>query len=180
MMSRSRASLKLMNDIVSANDDEAFVKHIRLLESMKGIGFLSAVSLMCEIGDFAAFKKAKQLIGYFGIDPSVNQSGNFQGTRNKMSKRGSRIARRVLFMMAVQSIGTTRNGISKNPPIRDYYLEKCQAGKPKMVALGAVMGKLCKIIFAVLRDGKPYVIKTREEHYKEYVSKQFPEVKHLE
>ena len=47
--------LKLMNDIVAVNKDEVFVKHIRLLETMKGIGFLSAVSLMCEIGDFAAW-----------------------------------------------------------------------------------------------------------------------------
>lgn len=157
-----------MSDLVESNEDTTFVKQIRLIESFKGAGFLSAVSLMCEIGDFSAFKSPKQLFAYFGLDPAVNQSGNFEGTKISMSKRGSRIARRVLHTMALISISRNKNGTAKNPVLRDYYLKKCQS-KPKMVALGAIMHKVCNIVFAILRDEKEFRIITPEEHQINYL-----------
>ena len=68
------AILSDMHELVDSNEDTDFVKQIHLIESFKGAGFLSAVSLMCEIGDFSAFKSPKQLFAYFGLDPAVNQS----------------------------------------------------------------------------------------------------------
>jgi len=162
------AILTDMNDIVESNEDTAFVKQIRLIESFKGAGFLSAVSLMCEIGDFSAFKSPKQLFAYFGLDPAVKQSGKFNGTDVKMSKRGSRIARRVIHTMALVSIALNRNGSANNPVLRNYYLKKCQS-KPKMVALGAIMHKVCNIVFAMLRDEKEFKIITPEEHQINYL-----------
>ena len=136
-----------MHEVVDANEDTSFVKQIHLIESFKGAGFLSAVSLMGEIGDFSAFKSPKQLFAYFGLDPAVKQSGKFDGTKVNMSKRGSRIARRVIHTMALVSIALNRNGSANNPVLREYYLKKCQS-KPKMVALGAIMHKVCNIVFA--------------------------------
>ena len=161
--------LQQMHDIVDENQEVLFIKQVRLLESIKGFGFLTALTLMCEIGDFSAFSKPKQLFAYFGLDPSVNQSGKFNASRMKMSKRGSKYARRVLHMAAVQSVGTTKNGVAKHPVIRDFYQKKCQEGKSKMTALGAVSHKLCNIVFAVLRDHKPYVMKTPEQHQADYI-----------
>jgi len=157
-----------MHELVDSNEDTAFVKQIHLIESFKGAGFLSAVSLMCEIGDFSAFQSPKQLFAYFGLDPAVNQSGNFEGTKISMSKRGSRIARRVIHTMALISISRNKDGSAKNPVLRDYYLKKCQS-KPKMVALGAIMHKVCNIVFAILRDEKEFEIITPEEHQKNYL-----------
>jgi len=161
--------LENMHELVDANEDTKLVQQIHLIESYKGAGFLSAVSLMSEIGDFSAFRSPKQLFAYFGLDPAVKQSGKFNGTKIKMSKRGSRIARRVLHTMALISISKNRNGSAKNPVLRDYYLKKC-AAKPKMVALGAVMHKVCNIVFAILRDEKEFQIITPEEHQKNYLN----------
>ncbi|MGB8455393.1 MAG: IS110 family transposase [Anaerocolumna sp.] len=160
--------LSEMHKLVSANETTDFVKQIHLIESYRGAGFLSAVSLMGEIGDFSAFHLPKQLFAYFGLDPAVKQSGKFEGTKISMSKRGSRIARRVLHTMALISISKNRNGSAKNPVLRDYYLKKCQS-KPKMVALGAVMHKVCNIVFAILRDEKEFTIITPEEHQTNYL-----------
>ena len=157
-----------MHALVDANEDTDFVKQIYLIESFKGAGFLSAVSLMGEIGDFSAFHSPKQLFAYFGLDPAVKQSGKFSGTRVSMSKRGSRIARRVIHTMALVSISKSKNGSANNPVLRDYYLLKCQS-KPKMIALGAVMHKVCNIVFAILRDKKEFEIITPEEHQKNYL-----------
>jgi hypothetical protein len=45
----------------------------------------------------------------------------------------------------------------------EFYKRKCQS-KPKKVALGAVMRKLVCIIFAVLRDRKPFELRSPQEH----------------
>jgi transposase len=155
---------------VDERSEDIFVKQIRLLETIPGIGFLSAATVICEIGDFSVFTSPKQLFAYFGLDPAVKQSGNFTGTRVKMSKRGSAIARRAVFTISLVSIGLKRNGIANNPVIRDFYLNKCKS-KPKMVALGAVMHKVCNIIFAVLRDEKPFQLISKEQHNEKFLIK---------
>ena len=156
-----------LHELVDSNENTDFVKQIHLIETFKGAGFLSAVSLMGEIGDFSAFSKPKQLFAYFGLDPAVKQSGKFEGTKVQMSKRGSAIARRVIHVLTLQSISTSRNGDAKNPVLRDYYLKKCES-KPKLVAMGAVSHKVCNMIFAILRDSKPFEIITPQEHIKQY------------
>lgn len=165
--------LAAMHELVDAHPDELFIKQIHLIETFKGAGFLSAVTVMCEIGDFSVFKSPKQLFAYFGLDPAVKQSGKFTGTHVKMSKRGSPLARRVIHTMALVGIGRTRKGTPNNSVLRDYYLSKCQS-KPKMVALGAVMHKVCNIVFAILRDEKPFAVITPSQHKQSYLQNRCP------
>jgi len=143
---------------------------IELLCSIPGIGLLTAATIISEIGDFSAFSKPGKLAAYFGIDPSVKQSGQFKGTQNKMSKRGSNLLRRVIFTSALANIRKKCNGENINPVLYEYYHEKCK-NKPKKVALGAVMHKLVNIIFAVLRDKKPFELRNPEEHAKLLIAK---------
>lgn len=164
--------LNQMHELVNKYENETFVKQIHLIETIKGAGFLTSVALMCEIGDFSVFKKPKQLFAYFGLDPAVRQSGKFNATKVSMSKRGSALARRVIHTIALINIGKTRSGNAHNPVLMQYYQSKCQS-KPKMVAMGAVMHKVCNIVFAVLRDKKPFEIISPEEHkshYKQHLS----------
>lgn len=147
-----------------AKDMPMLALTLELLQSIPGIGLISAVTILAEIGDFSAFSKPGKLVAYFGIDPSVMQSGEFTGTQNKMSKRGSRLLRRVLFTIALANIRTKRDKTACNPVLMmEYYKNKCQS-KPKKVALGAVMRKLVNYIFAVLRDRKPYELRSPQEH----------------
>lgn len=154
---------QLQTMIESADFPVASRQHIELLDDMPGIGFITAVTLIAEIGDFNMFKSPKALTAFFGIDPSVNQSGKFSGDRNKISKRGTRFGRRVLYTVAMASIRTTRKGEAINPVLREFYTNKC-VSKKKKVALVAVMHKLLHYIFAVLRDGKPFEIRKPEDH----------------
>ena len=156
-----------VKSLLREQQDSQMAKQVRLLQTIPGIGLLSAVTLVCEMGDFSAFKKPKQLFAYFGLDPAVKQSGNFAGIDLKMSKRGSPYARRCIYVLAIQSISLRVNGIPKNPVLRAYYEEKCKI-KSKMTALGAIMHKVCNLIYAVLRDEKPFVLITPEEHKAAY------------
>ncbi|WP_373482737.1 IS110 family transposase [Acetobacterium sp.] len=157
----------LKEQLVGMISDVDFPKTVResiaLLESVPGIGFMTAATFLAEIGDFSRFHSPKALVAFFGIDPSVNQSGKFNGDRNKISKRGTRLGRRVLFTAALGSIRTTSKGDPMNPVLRDYYQKKCQ-NKKKKVALVAVMNKLLHYIFAVLRDQKPFEFRSPEDH----------------
>jgi transposase len=153
-----------LHDMIQSDDFPiASRQHIELLNAIPGIGFITAATLIAEIGDFSLFKSPKAFTAFFGIDPSVNQSGKFNGDRNKISKRGTRIGRRVLFTAAMASIRTTRKGEAINPVLRDFYAAKC-VNKKKKVALVAVMHKLLHYIFAVLRDNKPYEFRKPENH----------------
>jgi len=138
-------------------------RNVELLDEIPGIGFFTAATLIAEIGDFSLFNSPKALTAFFGLDPSVNQSGKFNGDRNKISKRGTRIGRRILFTVAMASIRRTRNGKAINPVLRDFYASKC-VSKKKKVALVAVMHKLLHYIFAVLRDQKPFEFRKPEDH----------------
>lgn len=157
----------LKDELAGMISNVDFPKNIRdsiiLLEAMPGIGFLTAATILAEIGDFSRFHSPKALVAFFGIDPGVNQSGKFNGDRNKISKRGTRFGRRVLFTAALASIRTTCKGDPINPVLRDYYQNKCQ-NKKKKVALVAVMHKLLHYIFAVLRDQKPFEFRSPEDH----------------
>lgn len=158
--------LNAVKEIISTDsleDIPVLLPIIDLLCSIPGIGVLTAATILAEVGDFSAFSKPNKLVAFFGIDPSVKQSGEFTGTRNKMSKRGSRLLRRVIFTTALANIRSKRNGDKTNPVMHEFYQQKCLT-KPKKVALGAVMRKLVNIIFAVLRDEKPFELRTPEEH----------------
>ena len=143
---------------------------ICLLQSLQGIGFLSAVVLIAEMGSFDLFSSPEKLYAYFGLDPGVNDSGKFHGDRVHMSKRGSSLARRILHMIAINNLKVDKaTKTPVNPVIYDYYIRKC-GGKKKIVAVGAVMHKICNIIFAMLRDNKPFELITPEEHCEQYLA----------
>jgi len=161
------ALLARMHNLVNLNKNELFVKQVQNLKSIPGVGFLSAVTIMCEIGDFNSFSKPKQLLAYFGLDPTVKQSGNFTGTNSHISKRGSAFARRALFAIALSSVRKKRSGQKTNPVLHDFYVTKCKS-KAKMVALVAVMHKITNIVFAILRDHKKFELKTPEQHCNNY------------
>ena len=161
--------LKQIKSFLQERPDSLLTRQTMLLESIPGAGFLTAVTIVCEIGNFAAFRRPKQLYSYFGLDPVVRQSGNSAGANLRISKRGSPYARRCFYMLALQAVSLRKNGEPKNPVLRAYYLEKCKS-KAKMTALGAVMHKLCNMVFAVLRDERPFVLISPQEHRQNYLA----------
>lgn len=143
---------------------------ILLLQSLRGVGFLSAVVLIAEMGSFELFSSPKKLYAYFGMDPAVKQSGKFNGDKVHMSKRGSSLARRILHMIALNNLKVDKSTkLPVNPVVYEYYVRKCES-KKKKVAVGAVMHKICNIIFAMLRDNKPFEIISPQEHCERYAA----------
>lgn len=119
------------------------------LHTIPGIGIIGAATILAEIGDISRFKNSSALVAFAGIDPTVRQSGEFNSTHNHMSKRGSPYLRHAIFLAA-----TTCS--FHNSPLNAYYKKKRDQGKHHLTATGAMARKPTTVIYAVLRDSKPY------------------------
>ena len=128
---------------------EYYEKFDCYLHTIPGIGIIGAATILAEIGDISRFKNSSALVAFAGIDPTVRQSGEFNSTHNHMSKRGSPYLRHAIFLAA-----TTCS--FHNSPLNAYYKKKRDQGKHHLTATGAVARKLTTVIYAVLRDSKPY------------------------
>lgn len=123
--------------------------------TIPGIGKTLGAVILGEIGDITKFDKPKQLVAFAGIDAIVKQSGEFEGTKNRMSKRGSPYLRRALFQAAlVASVGK-----NPDPVLSAFYQKKLSEGKHHNTAIGAVSRKLCNIIYSVLTESRPYEVR---------------------
>jgi len=116
-----------------------------VLLSLPGIGITLAAAIHAEIGDIQRFKTHSQLASFAGIDPTVRQSGEFTGSKNRMSKKGSPYLRLALWRAAITSVRS-------NPVLKEYYEQKLGEGKHHLTAIGAVARKLTRIIFALLKN----------------------------
>ena len=128
---------------------EYYEKFDCYLHTIPGIGMIAAATILAAIGDINRFKSSSALVAFAGIDPTVRQSGEFSSTHNHMSKRGSPYLRHAIFLAA-----TTCS--FHNSPLNAYYKKKRDQGKHHLTATGAVARKLTSVIYAVLRDSKPY------------------------
>ena len=119
------------------------------LTTISGIGRTLAAVFLGEIGDIRRFRNAKALVAYAGMDPSVSQSGEFTAKKTHLSKRGSTHLRRAIWLAAAAAV-------RHDEALKALHQKKMAEGKSYHVALGAVAHKLLHIIYAVLRDNKPY------------------------
>lgn len=120
-----------------------------IITTITGIGSVLGASIVSEIGNISRFERANQLVAYAGLDTRIKQSGDFSATNTKLSKRGSPYLRRSIWLAATVAA-------FKDPALSIYYQGLRARGKAHGTAIGAVARKLTNIIFAVLRDQKPY------------------------
>ena len=149
---------QLVNQIIflenQVNELEVKIKDIyskldNHLQSIPGIGEVTAPIILAEIGDINNFSSPSKLTAFAGIDPSENQSGNKKSSNEKTSKRGSPSLRHALFTIAMVA--------SNNDPVmHDYYIKKRAEGKHHYVALTGIERKLLGIIFHVLKENRDY------------------------
>ena len=110
---------------------------------MKGVGISIGPRLIAEIGDPRRFHSAKALIAYAGIDAPPYQSGRFTGTERHMSKRGSRIMRKLGFEL-MDAINKHQKSYAGDP-VCEYFLGKRAEGKMCRVAMFAAYNKFLRI-----------------------------------
>lgn len=76
-----------------------FQESVRTLQGFRGIGLITAMQLVCEIGDFTRFSGPTALMAYLGLVPSQHSSGN-SIRHGSITKTGNRHARKALVSAA--------------------------------------------------------------------------------
>jgi len=120
----------------------SMLEDLEIITSIDGINKGTAPTFLAEIGCIGNYASVKKLIAFAGIDPTVYQSGKFQGS-SRISKRGNRHLRRVIWLM-------TKNVIHHNAMFRKYFTKKRKEGQPFKKAIFATAHKLIRVIFAML------------------------------
>jgi len=122
--------------------EKYLIKQVKLINpptlSIRGVGPLSALSIITEYGDINNFPSPKQMLSYAGLDPSVIQSGTIDKT-GKLVKRGSSFLRETLMNSACTFA-------IHNPVIYEYYMKKKAEGKSHRVVQTHIAKKLVRII----------------------------------
>ena len=116
--------------------------------TIRGVGPISALSIISEYKNFTSFNSPAAMLSYAGLEPSVIQSGTIERP-GKMVKRGSGYLRETIM-------NVTPFFYMYNPKIYDYYHKKRNEGKSHRVALTHVAKKLIRIIFYLVKKEEPF------------------------
>jgi transposase len=120
------------------------IEELDIIRSIDGVNDITGSTFLAELGDINRFHSYKHLIAFAGLDPSIHQSGQYEG-RSTISKRGNRHLRRVIFLITLCAVR------SKNV-FREYFLRRKQEGLPPKKAVLATAHKLVRVMFAMLSN----------------------------
>jgi len=120
-----------------------------LLTSIPGVSYISALTIIAEIGDINRFPSAKQLQGYAGLVPSTYASGD-SVRHGRITKQGSRWLRWTMVEIAHRQI------LCKKTPGLAWYYVKMKQRKGSGTAAVATARKLLAVIYRLLKDNRPF------------------------
>lgn len=129
--------------------DEAINHNYKLVKSVVGVGFVTAVMVICITNNFKDYTTARKLCNNAGIAPHPNQSG-IKSRKNRISKIGNRKLKALLSNNA-------NSAIKHDHALRAYYERKMAEGKEYSQVINAVKNKIVQRIYSVVNRGTPYV-----------------------
>ena len=139
---------KALTKALIEHEKKVHEKEMEILQSIPGVGEITAAHFMAEVEDISRFATYQKLIAYMGTDPSIYQSGESHSSGH-ITKHGNRSLRKYVYIMA-------QRAIMYSPFFRAYYDKKREQGFSHRKAMVAVMNKLTKIIFTLLTRGEMY------------------------
>lgn len=130
-------------------DRHGGLKHqIELLQSIPGVGWITACHVLAELPDVTRFESAQAAAAYAGLRPRQSQSGSSLD-KTRLHKAGNAHLRRALYMPALSAK-------VHNPPVKALYDRLLDKQKKPKSALVAAMRKLLMICYGVLKHNQPF------------------------
>jgi transposase len=137
----------------TVQQDEQINRKAKLVQSIKGIGPVTAVALLVYTKNFERFDSAKQLACYCGVVPFKKESGTSVRYKPTVSPFANKKLKKLLHLCALSAIKNDKE-------LHLYFERKVMEGKNKMSVINAVRNKLVHRVYAVLRDERMF-----EENY---------------
>src|SRR5450755_204783 len=139
--------------VKTAQQDVEIIKKVQQVQSINGIGPVTAVALLAYTKGFTTFSNAKELACYCGVVPFAKRSGTSIRFKPTVSPHANKKLKRLLHLCALSAI-------TNDKEMQAYFERKVAEGKNKMSVINAVRNKLVHRVFAVIRDDRFY-----EENY---------------
>lgn len=137
-----------IHEYMSGRASEECRHEIELMKTMPGVAETSAAIIYGELGSLAGYTR-KQLSAMSGVCPTIKQSGESQRS-GKLSKRGSKYLRRILFLDA-------RQAILRSPAMAEFHQRiLAKDNSSKMTAKTACMRKLLLVLRGIVVSGTPF------------------------
>lgn len=138
---------ELSNDIHA--DAKASESAMRL-QTIPGIGPITASAFVASLPDIADFKCGRDLSAWIGLTPKPHSSGGKERL-GRISKMGNRYLRRLLYLGALSQVSARRRG----QPGDDWLWKIIQRKKPKQAAI-ALANRMARTIYALLKNGTEF------------------------
>lgn len=135
-----------MQHIICSNP--TFERNYNLAKSVIGVGDVIATELIIYTENFTKIKEAKKAASFAGVCPFPSESGKIK-KRPKVPKRSNKKLKSLLFLAAL-------NMSKFSKEIKLYKERKMAEGKHYFLVMNNIANKLLKIIFAIVKSGKPY------------------------
>jgi transposase len=129
--------------------DEELRHTVELVQSVNGIGTVTATALLVYTRSFTAFKTAKELACYCGVVPFNRTSGSSVRYKSSVSPFANMKLKKLLHLCALSAI-------QNDEEMKRYFERKLLEGKNKMSIINAIRNKLIHRVFAVIRDNRLY------------------------
>lgn len=146
------ASIELLMDqldIVDKKIEELARQLNSPIFTIPGIGWITGMSILCELGPIDNFSSHTKIIAYAGLDCAVYQSGQYNADKTAITKRGSPHIRLSLYQAALPLCRF-------NATFNTYYNRKRSEGKSHRCAQGHVVRKLLRVIFKLLTENMSF------------------------
>ena len=130
------------------------VSYFPCIVSIVGIGENLAARLIAELGDMTRFTNRRALAAYAGLNPKIRQSGDVDGIHLRISKKGNRHLRCLLYLGA-----SCNYRLNKHDEIYEFNKKKRQQSVSPLKAKAANIAaarKLLVVIYALSRNGELY------------------------
>lgn len=138
-----------MEKLIAANSS-LYTNYI-LLRSIKGIGIINAIVLLCVTDNFQRFDDPRKFACYCGVAPFEHTSGISIRGKTQTSPLANKEVKVYLTRAAITAI-------TWDPQMKAYYKRKVSEGKHKASVINAVRAKIIARAFAVIRRQTPFVI----------------------
>jgi transposase len=127
------------------------IPNYKVIRTIPGIGENLAARILAEIGNIDRFLGSKQLIAYAGIDPIIYQSGQMDGLHLKISKKGNKRLRCLLYLAVTINVRAK----SETNTIREFYNKKTRQASPLCAKAASIAcaNKLLRIIYGMCKTG---------------------------
>ena len=125
-------------------------KNFQLLQTIKGVGKITAAYMVAYTNNFTRFKDARKFNCYAGLAPFEHSSGKSIRGKSRISHLANKHIKCVLRLAAFVSV-------RYNQELKQYYERRVKEGKSKMSVINIIGSKLISRMFAVIRKQTPYI-----------------------